>query len=227
MRRARFFPSSSAESGARQPRRVGRSRLPLHRRLLAARSAAPYWIAVGLLALATGGFVTRLVGRATAAERRWGATQSVIVAVRALPAGRSIPLDATRREDRPAAFVPDGALRRLPPANPLIAPVARGAVLTASDLASHTSDRLSGQVAMALPVGEASLALHAGQRVDVFVTFDPSLAPPGAPATSRVATRALVLRADKAVVTVVVEPSEAPDLATALAQGTVTLALVD
>jgi len=206
--------------------RVGRSRVPVHRRLLAARSAAAYWAVVALLALATAGLVSRLANRATAAERRWGATRPVLIAKRALPPGQPVPAAGVAVEERPRALVPVGALARLPAGAVAIAPVERGEVLTAARLGEPGAGLAPGRAAMAVPVGDAPLRVRPGQRVDVFATFDASLAAPGADATDRVATGATVVRADAAAITVAVRTSEAAALARALAQGTTTLALI-
>ncbi|MCU1353303.1 MAG: hypothetical protein JWM05_2512, partial [Acidimicrobiales bacterium] len=63
-------------------RRVGRSRVPLHRRLVHQRRALGHWAVVAMLAVVTGTIVHRLVERARAAETRWGRTEAVVVAAR-------------------------------------------------------------------------------------------------------------------------------------------------
>lgn len=206
--------------------RVGRSRVPLHRRLLAARSAIPYWVAVAALALSTGAMVARLVQRSAAAERRLGATRQVVVTTRPLAAGRAVSSSAIRLETRPRSFVPRGALTRLPDGITVVGPVEQGEILTAARLDHRRTTLAEGRSALAVPVGDGAPAVRPGERVDVFATFDPSLAPRDDGPTSLVATHATVVAANHAAVTVAVRADEAPRLATALAQGTVTLALV-
>ena len=83
MRRSLFRRSSPHPAVPPAPfsgRRIGRTRVPLHRRLLIARSALAYWMAVLVLALVTATVVSRLVSRAAAAERRFGSTRLALVA---------------------------------------------------------------------------------------------------------------------------------------------------
>jgi Flp pilus assembly protein CpaB len=206
--------------------RVGRSRVPLHRRLLFARRAAAYWALVAILAFATAGTVARATSRAAAAEHRWGSTRPVVVAVRDLRPGPVPRVGAVRIEARPLASLPARAVRRLPAGAALSGPVARGEVITTARLAASPEALPGGRVAMAVPRGEAPIAVQPGQRVEVFATFDASLAGIGRPTSTRVVRRAVVLRVRGAVLTLAVTGPEATGLATATALGTVTVARV-
>lgn len=210
-----------------QRRRVGRSRVPLHRRLLTARSALGYWFAVLVLALATATVVSRLASRAAAAERRLGATRPALVTVRPLRAGQRLTSAVARVERRPVAQLPEDSLTHIPRGASVAGPVATGEVLTDARLDMRSRGAATeGTLAMAVPSGDAPLAVRTGDRVDVFATYDPSLAPTGTSPTSRVVERAEVVRTGRQSVTVAVHPAEASALATAVARATITLALV-
>ena len=230
----RHFPSvrsarrarGMARAGGRRPDGppVGRSRVPLHRRLLGARSAVPYWMAVGILALITGAVVARLVDRTAAAERRLGATRAVAVATQPLVPGRPLGSSTVRLESRPTADVPRNALTQVPTGATVADRVEAREIITASRLAGRPSRVPAGRSTMAVPAGQAPLLVRPGERVDLYASFAPDLAPGGT--TSLVAARAIVVSAGRTAVTVAVRSREAPPLATALAQGTVTMALV-
>ena len=233
MRRSRFNRSSRSSSSAAAPssfpetRRVGRSRVPFHRRLLTARSALGYWVAVLVLALGTGTVVSRLVGRAVAAEHRFGPTRVALVTTQPMRAGQRVTARVTRLEVRPTAQLGAGALHGVPTNASVSGPVAAGEVLTEARLVTTSASGTgSTTAAMAVPLGDAPLAVRPGDRVDVYATYDPALVRPGAAPTSRVAARGEVVRAGRTSVTVAVRAAEVPGLATALARATVTMALV-
>ncbi len=207
-------------------RRIGRSRMPLHRRLLAARSSVAYWAAVLLLALTTATVVSRVMDRATAAERRLGPVRRVLVARAPLRAGERLTRDNTTRETRPLAQLPDGALADGPVGASVLGSVARGEILTRARLQTAATDQPNGTAAIAVPLGDTPLSVRPGDRVDVYATYDPALMPRGATATSRVAVRAEVVRAGRTAATVRVTDAEATDLAGAVARATLTVALV-
>lgn len=206
-------------------RRVVRTRVPWHRRLVAARTALAYWVAVVLLCLVTGTVVSRLVARAAAAERRFGVTRSVLVTRRALHAGERVTNVVTRREERPIAQLPAGALRTIPPRASVSGPVARGEVLTAARLERRGTGAPTGTVAIAVPVGDASVLLRPGDRVDVYATYDPTLTPPGTPPTSRVGHGAEVIRTGRRSVTIAARAAEVEALVAAVARSTITVTL--
>lgn len=221
-----FPPGQSAPPIPVERRRIGRSRVPLHRRLLIARTAFAYWFAVLVLALLTGAAVSRLASQAAAAERRLGTTGPALVAVRALRPGERLTSAVVRVEQRPAAQLPERALTHIPRDASASGPVAPGEVLTDVRLEARSGASTEGTVTMAVPLGDAPLMLRSGDRVDVFATYDPSLAPAQSSSTSRVVERAAVVRSGHASVTIAVRPQEATTLATALARSTITLALV-
>ncbi len=234
MRRSPFSRHSRQPPLAMPPpperRRVGRSRVPLHRRVLGARSALGYWTAVLVLALATATIVSRLVSRVAAAERRFGSTRPVLVTTKSLQTGEPVTPTVVRLEDRPVSQLPSGALARLPVQALASGPVAHGEVLTEARLASRSTSAggtAAGRAVIAVPLGDAPLALHRGDHVDVYATYDPALVPAGSAPTARVAEGAEVVRAGRTSISVSIRRTGAPALAAAVARSTVTVALVD
>jgi Flp pilus assembly protein CpaB len=194
-------------------------------RSLLRRFPVGYWLAAFLLVGFTFVVVTSFVGRASAAAARWGTLRPVAVAARPVTAGAVIgPADVVVR-DLPASVVPASALRRAPVGRAALAPLARDEVVTAGRLAPEGVSGVAallpaGARALAVPVGPGTPPLRRGDRVDVLVTLD------GEPTFAvAAAAEVLALATDKAV-TLAVTPDEAPRVAFALAQGTVTLALV-
>ena len=207
-------------------RRIGRSRIPLRRRVLMARASAAYWVAVLLLALITATVLLRVMDRAASAERRLGPVRRVLVTSAPVRAGQPLTSRNTSREDRPVSQLPQGALDDAPVGASVLGPVARGEVLTRARVQSASMQQPDGTAAIAVPLGQTPLAVQSGDRVDVYATYDPSLVPRGAAATSRVAVRAEVVRAGRTSATVRVPDAEATDLAAAVARATLTVALV-
>jgi Flp pilus assembly protein CpaB len=183
-------------------------------------------VAAFLLVAATGLTVSSLVGRASALASRWGAPERVAVATRSLPAGAVVASGDVVLRDVPSGLVPTGAVRRPPVGRALLAPLARGEVVTDARLAGEGVGGLAallpdGARALAVPVGPGTPPLRRGDRVDVLATFE------GDEPTFAVASGAAVLAvAPGKAVTVAVTADEAPRVAFALAQGAVTLALV-
>ncbi len=221
LRRAEYTPIVAVGR-----RTVGRSRVPLHRRLLTARSALGYWMVVLLLALATATIVSRLMHRAAAAEHRFGPLSQVLVSTQPIRPGGRISAATAHLEDRPEAQLPVGTLDRIPVGASVSGPVARGEVLTRARLQAGSTDQRKGTAAIAVSLGDAPLAVRPGDQVDVYATYDPSLTPLGVAPTSRVAVRADVLRAGRTTATLVVRDAEAPGLAAAVSRATVIVALV-
>ena len=184
-----------------------------------------YWVAAFVLVLATGATVSSLVGRASAAAARWGSPRPVAVAVGGLPTGAVVqPGDVVLRPV-PASLVPAGALRRPPVGRTLLAPLSKGEIVVTARVAPAGRGGIAallpaGARALAVPVGPGTPPVRRGDRVDVLATF-------GQEPTFAVAEGAgvVAVTAGKAV-TVALTVEEAPRVAFALAEGTVTLALV-
>ncbi|MEY2569085.1 MAG: pilus assembly protein CpaB [Actinomycetota bacterium] len=178
-----------------------------------------YWLAAFLLVALTFAVVSSLVGRASAAAARWGELRPVAVVARStLSTGTVVASGDVVVRLLPASVVPAGALRRPPVGRTVLAPLTRDEVVTAARVGTFLPE---GGRALAVPVGPGTPPLRRGDRVDVLVTFDKE-------PTFAVAEGAGVLAVTDAgkSVTVALTPDEAPRVAFALAQGTVTLAQV-
>lgn len=202
---------------------VGRPRLRLRRR------PTLFWLATFVLAAATGLFVARSVGKATAEAARWGVLRPTLVASADLEPGAALGPGDARVEHRPAALVPAGALEGPAEGQTVAAGIAAGEPVLSSRLApaglSATAAALpEGTVGIAVPTGPGALALEPGDAVDVLVTFDPDLAA-GSEPTIIVARAAVVVRVAEEAVTLAVGEREAPRVAFALTAGVMTLVL--
>jgi len=214
-------------------RRTRRSPVPRPRpSLLLALRRRPrlWWLVAALAAAGAGALVVGAVDRAEAARRAWGEAVPVVVVQRARAAGETLASGDVAVEDRPAAVVPDGALRELEPGAVLRADVIAGEVLVAERLAGAGT---SGPVAR-MPAGTRAVAVPAepgmvppvqpGDHVDVLAVTALDASGTGARGQVLVA-RALVVAADERTVTVAVPERDAPRVASALAVGAVVLAL--
>ncbi|HUP87553.1 MAG TPA: SAF domain-containing protein [Acidimicrobiales bacterium] len=188
------------------------------------RSSAAWWFGAAVLALATGGVVRSSVARSSALLDQLGPLRSVPVVVRPVSEGDVVGRADIRFERRPASTIPDddvGASGRV-----AIVALVPGEVLVASRLAP---DGLRGAAAL-LPSGMRALSVPAGpagrppaavgDHVDVLAT-DADLS------TVVVAEAALVLAVDDEsdAVTIAVPADDTPAVVSAIAGGTVTLAL--
>jgi Flp pilus assembly protein CpaB len=186
-----------------------------------------WWVAAFVLAAVTFLTISSLVGRASALATRWGPPVDAVVAARSLPAGAVVASGDVLVRRVPSSMVPAAALRRPPVGRALLAPLARGELVTAGRVAPDGVGGLAallpeGARALAVPVGPGTPPLRRGDRVDVLATFD------GGEPTFAVAEGAgvLAVSGEAKSVTVARTPDEAPRVAFALAEGTVTLALV-
>ena len=193
------------------------SRLALRRRPLA------YWCTTALVAAAAALLVGALTARAEAAAARYGGLRPVVVVHGPVGTGDDLEAGDLRIEQVPRAFVPEGALSSAPEGRTALGPLYPGEVLLSARLAPDGVHGVAallpeGTRAMAVPAGPAALRVRTGDLVDVLAT-----APDG---TSRVvADEATVVDAGDATTTVAVQVGDAPAVATALTQATVTLAL--
>jgi Flp pilus assembly protein CpaB len=177
-----------------------------------------------MLALLTGGFVRSTLARSSALLDELGPMRSVPVVVRPVEVGDVVGADDVRVERRPASTVPDDVVGAA--GSVALAPLVPGEVLVASRLAptglrGAAALLPSGMRALSVPAGPAGRPPAAvGDRVDVLAT-DADLT------TAVVAEAALVLAVDDEsdAVTIAVPAGDAPAVASAIAGGTVTLAL--
>lgn len=219
------------------------SRLALRRRPIL------YWLVTALVALTTAMVIGGLTARAEHASARYGGLRPVVVANRALGAGDEVAAGSVRLVRMPRAFVPDGALSSPPVGQTVLSPLYPGEALLAQRLAPEGLRGIAallprGTLAMAVPTGTGGLRVAVGDLVDVLATsgFAAAAATPGTPvegggqtggvqppdsdgSTRVVASDAKVVDVSDETVTVAVRDAEAPLVATALTQATITLAL--
>lgn len=192
------------------------------------RHGALYWIAAAAAALLAFTVVWRLGAGAAAEAARWGETEVVAVAVRALEAGAVVEAGDVVTEPRPAATVPAGAAAD-PVGLRVSQPIAAGEVIVASRLAPDGVGPVAAlvpddHVAVGVPDAGTGLRLHVGDRVDLIATFDPELSGARDPAFV-VAGGALVVDVGEAGVAVAVPRADAPRVAYALTTAVVVVAL--
>jgi Flp pilus assembly protein CpaB len=189
------------------------------------RSPAGYWIAVAVLAAATGLIVARLVVGAQAARQRFGGARPVAVATRTVAVGRVLSDRDVAVHEVPAAFGPADAAashRAVVGRTVVVRLFAGEAVLDAhlapAGLTGPTAHLRPGRRAVAIPVGAAVPAVGIGDEVDVLATQDTA-------GTVTVARAATVIDARPDAVTVALSTGEANAVADAVARGAVTLAV--
>ena len=207
-----------------------RHRSILLARLSLRRRALVYWAATALLAGLTAVLVGALVTRAERAAARYGDARPVLVAVDDLAPGDLVTEAAVAVELRPAALVPEDALSERPEGRTALAPIAAGEAIVPERLAPDGLTGVAallpeGTRALAVPTGPGTLRLALGDVVDVLVTADPGLVEGTAGMGRTVASGATVVDVTEDTATVAVAQADAPAVAAALTQGTVTLAL--
>ena len=195
------------------------------------RSPVVVWLAVIVLAAATGLTVTRLMAQAEAASARYGTLRSAVVAVRPAEIGAVLaPADVSVRQV-PAAFLPEGSVSAVDDVvgRTVVVPVVPGQPVLRRFLAPEGLQGVAallppGTRGVAVPTGPPGTPLQRGDVVDVLATFDPSVAGTGSP-TFPVAAGALVIDVGEESATVAVTPEQSTRVAFALTQGVITLAV--
>lgn len=201
---------------------IPRSQVPLPRRLLLDPVVLRSWLLLAAGTVVVVAAVAHLVTGAEDTRRAWGRTRPVLVASRAVPLGAPLAgAVSTRRW--PEALVPRGALRSLPDGATAAGTLTAGVPVTEAAL-DHDAAKTGGpdRRLVALPTGDARLPLARGDRVDVWATFDPSLAG-DRPTTRRVAIEAVVTSSSSRALVVGIRPAEVPDVAEATTTATITL----
>lgn len=186
-------------------------------------------VAVVLLALVVGIVVHRAVATAAARAQALGRMTTVAVAATDLDAGATIEAGDVDLVERPAAHLPADAVADDPTGSSLRSAMTSGEIVVSHRLAGEGRSGPAALVpegwrAIAIPVVDAPVPATPGDLVDVIASFDPS---------STVRDPSLVIAADAVVVdvagdavTVAVTRARVTEVAFALANGIVTLALV-
>lgn len=211
--------------------RPGPGRAPFRPGLALRRHPRLWWAVTALGAMAAGWITATAVSDAHEARAAWGDMVTVLVARHDVAAGDDVGAADVTRSERPAAVVPEGALRSLRPGAVARSTIVAGEVVVAARVAppgtSAVAARLpAGTRAVAIPL-EPGLAppLEVGDAVDVLVALPPEAAGGGPPGFT-VATEVLVVDVGELAVTVAVPRDAAPRVAVALGHGAVSLALV-
>jgi Flp pilus assembly protein CpaB len=204
--------------------------------------SALLWLAALIIAVVTALWVGGTLASLRRQDTRYGSVAEFVVARHDLPIGRVVTrADLSMVRARGAAR-PPGALtaRTSATGRVLVVTVLRGQAVTSRHLASRRRDGRDGVVApgrraMRVAVAETP-ALHEGDHVDVYVTFDPGQVAADADPTLTVADSVPVLALDPTDVTtgdkrttgvtLMVDADDAPRLAYAGANGVLALALV-
>jgi Flp pilus assembly protein CpaB len=193
------------------------------------RPPPPRLVAAVVLAVVVGVVVHRTTAEAAAVTARLGRTVTVAVALRAVDAGDLLEPGDVSMQPRPAAHLPEGAVIDDPTGVTVRQSLGPGEVVVQSRLAGAGREGPAALVpegwrAVSVPVIDAPLPARPGDRVDVVAAFDPTLVERD-PSLVVAADGVVVDVADEAV-TVAVPRSRLTQVAFALANGIVSLALV-
>jgi Flp pilus assembly protein CpaB len=200
---------------------------------LALRTPALYWTATALLAVVTGVTTLAVVDHAHDEQAAWGDTEVVAVARRDLDAGTTIAGGDVAWEPRPLAVVPDGVVTQgtSVEGRVVVATTKRGEPLVDDRLAPGGATGLVALMppdsrALTVPPSDRRLAAVIGDHVDVWRGAGRTGAEPAA--AELVARSATVIDApDDGSVTIAVRPDEAPQVAAAVVDGSVVLAITN
>lgn len=186
-------------------------------------------VLVAVLAVVVALAVHRSTSAAAEVADRLGTTTPVVIARHDLDPGAAIAAGDVAIVERPVAHLPDDAVTDDPTGRTVAARVHAGEVLVTGRLAGegrHGAAALvpDGWRAVAVPVLDAPLPLRPGDLVDVVASFDPTLVERDPSVV--VAGEVVVVDVTDDAVSVAVPRSRVTDVAFALTNGIVTLALV-
>ena len=204
--------------------RIPRHRPPFHRRLLADPAVLRRWLLVLSLATVASWLTYSAITAADEARARWDDTRPVVITTSPLQRGDSLS-ESLAMAEWPVALVPEGALGSLVEVGDddrAAGPLAPGTPVTEASTVRPGATGGADLRRIAVAHGPAPLPVRPGDRVDVWATYDPSLAGSGLQ-TRRVARGAEVVAVDDQVAVVAVEQTEAADVTEAVALATVVL----
>ncbi len=186
-------------------------------------------VVVVLVAIIVGTTVYRITSTASSRAAALGASRVVAVVVDDLAAGDVIELGDVEMLDRPVAHLPDDPVVDDPTGLAVRVSMTAGEVLTIGRVAG--GDRTGaaalipeGWRAVTIPVIDAVVPAQPGDLVDVIASFDPTLS--ARDSSLVIAADAVVVDVAEDAVTVAVTRPRVTEVAFALANGIVTLALV-
>ena len=182
-----------------------------------------YWLVVAVAAAITGLVVAAIAGLAGGGPSL-GELTPVIVATRSIEAGEPLTMDNTEARRYPALTLPTGAVAALVGDEVTSAALHPGEVVIEARLGGLP---IGDRTEVAIPAHTAMPPLAPGNRVDVLVTLPlPDDGGAQSQATLTVATAAVVTDTAEHAVTIAVTKQELLPVASAVIQGSVTLALV-
>lgn len=186
-------------------------------------------VLVLLAAIVVGLVVYRTTAGAAAVTARLGRTTPVVVVQRAVAPGQQLEAGDVALVHRPVAHVPEGAVAEDPTGRTVRSALEPGEILVRTRLGDVDRSGPAALVpegwrAVAVPVVDVALPVDPGDLVDVVASFDPTLV--ARDPSLVVAADAVVVDVDDDAVTVAVPRSRVTEVAFALTNGVVLLALV-
>ena len=182
-----------------------------------------YWLVVAGAAAITGLAVAAIAGMAGGGPSL-GELAPVVVATQAIEAGQPLNEGNTEARQYPALTLPPDAVAALAGDEVASAALHPGDVVTAARLGGLP---IGDRIEVAVPAHTALPPLAPGDRVDVLVTLPiPDQSGIQTQATLTVATAAVVTDTADHAVTIAVTKEELLPVASAVIQGSITLALV-
>jgi len=182
-----------------------------------------YWLVVAVAAAITGLVVAAIAGLA-ADDSSLGELTPAIVATQPIEAGEQLSEQNTEARRHPALTLPAGAVAALRGDEVASSVIHTGEVITKARLGGLP---IGDRTEVAIPAHTALPPLSPGDFVDVLVTLPiPGEASAQAQATLTVANAAVVTDTAEHAVTIAVTQQELLPVASAVIQGSITLALV-
>lgn len=186
-------------------------------------------VIVVLLAIVVGVAVHRTTTTAARRAAALGEMRTVAVATTDVAAGATIDPGDIALVERPLAHLPDDAVEDDPTGSSVRTALTPGEVVVHQRLAGGGRTGAAALVpegwrAISVPVVDAALPVETGDLVDVIASFDPTLS--ARDPSLVIAADAVVVDVAEDAVTVAVTRARVTDVAFALANGIVTLALV-
>lgn len=182
-----------------------------------------YWLVVAVAAAITGLVVAVIAGLAGGGPSL-GELTPVIVATQPIEAGEQLSEQNTEARQHPALTLPAGAVAALGGDEVASSAIHTGEVVTAARLGGLP---IGNRTEVAIPAHTALPPLAPGDLVDVLVTLPlPGDGGTQAQATLTVAAAAVVTDRAEHAVTIAVTDEELLPVASAVIQGSITLALV-
>ncbi|MDH3753543.1 MAG: hypothetical protein OEU32_06680 [Acidimicrobiia bacterium] len=191
---------------------------------------ALWWLAALVLAATTTFVIDDLLDDAERARAAWTDRQDALVATTTIAIHDPIGSHNTERRELPAGMIPEEAIVDLVPGSSATSAVYPGEVLVdervlepgegpaGNALATDTS-------AVAIPLGAVADLVGPGDRVDIWVSFEPFLVPDQEP-TRVVARSAVIVETVDDIALVAVRDEDIAATTGAISHGIVTVAIV-